>query len=77
MPSSDPGIYVLRDPYPEQFFAPLSSEEMARIAVVLKESGVRHASERLHAQWARHLADVYEKVKAEQADAVDESEVYP
>jgi len=62
----DVALFVLRDPYPEGFFAPLSVEEMDRVRVVLRESGVRFAMERLHAQWARHLAGVYEQIKAEQ-----------
>jgi len=45
------------EPYPEQVFTPLSPEERATALNALHALGF-HASERLHAEWARHLVKV-------------------
>lgn len=47
----------LAEPYPESVFTPLSADEV-RDAVAAMNGAVPHASERMHAGWARHWADV-------------------
>lgn len=60
-------MFVLRNNYPADVFTPLSEDE-ERVAVdALHSCGVSFASDRLHAGWARHLADVYEHYVAEEA----------
>jgi len=49
---------VLSDPYPPDVFTPLSEEELHACVAALQASGVRHAPDRLHASWARHLHEV-------------------
>jgi hypothetical protein len=49
---------VLLDPYPTKVFTPLTREELLTCVAALQASGVPHASDRLHASWARHLHEV-------------------
>jgi len=55
---------TLSEPYPEDIFTPLSDEE-TRAAVAAMDGAVRHASERMHAAWARHWAEVLRKEAAD------------
>ncbi len=48
---------TLEEPYPESVFTPMTPEEV-NAAVVAMNEAVPHASDRLHAAWARHWADV-------------------
>lgn len=48
---------VLADPCCPPEFAPLTEDEMDRCVAALAGCGVPHASDRLHASWARHLAE--------------------
>jgi hypothetical protein len=48
----------LSSPYKESIFTPLSDDELMRCVDVLTNSGVRAASDRLHASWARHWSKV-------------------
>ena len=45
------------EPYPREVFTPLKPHERAQALNALHALGI-HASERLHAEWARHLAFV-------------------
>lgn len=45
------------EPYPESVFTPLSDDERATALNALHALGF-YASERLHAEWARHLVKV-------------------
>lgn len=47
----------LAEPYPEGIFMPLTDSEL-KAAVAAMNEAVPHASERMHAAWARHWADV-------------------
>lgn len=47
----------LAEPYPESVFTPLSDEEI-KAAVTAMNEAVPNASDRMHAGWARHWADV-------------------
>src|SRR6266403_1157638 len=49
-------VEALATPYPEDIFTPLADCEAELIQEALLTSGVRHASDRLHASWARHLS---------------------
>ena len=44
-------------PYPAHIFRPLTDEEVDEVVKVMNAT-VPNASERMHASWARHLADV-------------------
>ena len=61
---SDLSDRVLRDPYPPDVFTPLTATEMNLLMHALNASGVREAGARLHAQWARHLADTFDTYEA-------------
>jgi len=52
--SYEPLSEELNKAYPEELFTPLSDGEMETIRTALQGSGVRAASDRLHASWARH-----------------------
>lgn len=43
------------EPYPEEVFTPMSKDEV-KAAVAAMNEVVPHASERMHAAWARHIA---------------------
>jgi hypothetical protein len=45
----------IAEPYPVEVFSPLSDDERKQALGALHALGF-HASERLHADWARHLA---------------------
>ena len=47
----------IEEPYGEAVFTPMSKEETRR-AVAAMNAVVPNASERLHAQWARHWAQI-------------------
>ncbi len=51
-------VGALATPYPEDIFTPLADCEAELIQEALLTCGVRHASDRLHASWARHLSAV-------------------
>jgi len=44
-------------PYPAHIFTPLEDEEIEVVVKAMNEA-LPNASERMHAHWARHLADV-------------------
>lgn len=50
----------LNEAYPASLFSPLSKGEMETIKAALLGCGVRAASDRLHASWARHWAGLLE-----------------
>lgn len=50
----------LNKTYPADLFTPLSRGEMETIKTTLLGCGVRNASDRLHAAWARHWAELLE-----------------
>lgn len=50
----------LSEAYPVRVFTPLSRGEMETIKASLLGCGVRAASDRLHAAWARHWAGLLE-----------------
>jgi hypothetical protein len=54
----------LEAPYPEFIFTPMSPDENKQ-AVAAMNAAVPHASERMHAAWARHWARVLREVAAE------------
>ena len=45
----------IAEPYPEDIFTPMTDDEVA-LAVAAMNEVVPHASERMHARWARHLS---------------------
>jgi hypothetical protein len=47
----------LAEPYPAEVFTPMTDDEI-RAAVAAMNEAVPHASERMHAAWARHWSDV-------------------
>lgn len=47
----------LEEPYPADVFTPMSADEVSAAVKAMNEA-VPHASERMHAGWARHWADV-------------------
>lgn len=57
---------TLADPYPADVFSELSDDEMKVIQEWLQKCPVRHASDRLHASWARHLYTVAKHTEAQQ-----------
>jgi hypothetical protein len=48
---------AIANPYPVEVFPELTEDEVRRIVSVMNEA-FPYASERMHAQWARHWADV-------------------
>lgn len=44
---------MLAEPYPVDIFTPMDEDEV-KAAVAAMNEAVTHASERLHAEWARH-----------------------
>jgi hypothetical protein len=57
-------------PYMEEVFTPMSEEEV-KAAVAAMNAVVPYASERMHAAWARHWADVLRRT-VERMDEEDE-----
>ena len=55
---------TLERPYPADVFTPLSDAE-TKAAVAAMNEAVPHASERMHAAWARHWADVLREYASE------------
>jgi len=51
---------TIEEPYPPEVFTPMTSEETKR-AVAAMNAAVPHASERMHAAWARHWAEILRK----------------
>jgi hypothetical protein len=47
----------IAEPYPPEVFTPMTDDEI-KVAVAAMNEAVPHASERMHAAWARHWADV-------------------
>lgn len=48
---------IVSEPYEESIFKPLTQEEVkACVKAMTDHSGIAAASDRLHAQWARHIA---------------------
>ena len=45
-------------PYPEGVFTPLSDQEVEQAVAAIQSAIGRTGSDRLHAQWARHLSKV-------------------
>ena len=58
--SYEPLTDELKHYYPAHIFTPLSKGEMETIKATLLGCGVRNASDRLHAAWARHWAGLLE-----------------
>lgn len=56
----------IEEPYPETVFTPFKPDERERALEALHALGF-HASERLHAEWARHWARVLRDVAVEDA----------
>lgn len=56
----------LAEPYPPEVFTPMTDEEI-RAAVAAMNEAVPHASERMHAAWARHWSDVLRNKANEKA----------
>jgi hypothetical protein len=54
--SYEPLVESLARFYTTDLFSPLSNGEMETVKAALLGCGVRNASDRLHAQWARHFA---------------------
>lgn len=59
---------TLMDPYPADIFTELTPEEVKICVAALQASGVRNASDRLHASWARHLYRVAKHVEERQRE---------
>lgn len=51
---------ALEEPYPEEVFTAMTQDEV-RLAVAAMNAAVPYASERMHAAWARHWAEVLRK----------------
>ena len=51
---------ALLEPYPEAIFTPLTPAEVATLVAAMVATGIPAPSDRLHAQWARHLYTVFE-----------------
>lgn len=56
----------LAEPYPPEVFTPMTDDEI-RAAVAAMNAAVPHASERMHAAWARHWSDVLRNKANEEA----------
>ena len=53
---------ALREPYPPEVFPPLSPDEVHSIVSAMN-AHFPYASERMHAMWARHWADVLDRAE--------------
>ena len=56
---------ALEEPYPEDVFTPMTTAEVLDVVKAMNEA-VPHASERMHASWARHWARSLRDIAAEQ-----------
>ena len=54
---------VVGGPYPEDIFIPLSVRQQNDISSALFLAPVPHASDRLHAAWARHWAKLLREMQ--------------
>jgi NAD(P)H-hydrate repair Nnr-like enzyme with NAD(P)H-hydrate epimerase domain len=57
---------ALLDPYPEDIFTPLTDEEIKTLVDAMIGTGIPNPSDRLHAQWSRHMYTVAEHVNRTQ-----------
>ena len=48
---------AIKEPYPLSVFTPLAPDEVEAVVAAMNEA-VPHASERMHAAWARHWSSV-------------------